>query len=325
MTRTLLPFQLRTTSPLAFNAGRTVRLLLLATLPLLLLAPVSAAEPSRLPAGPTLGLKSAGALVIVGGGKMPDVVRDRFLQLAGGKNARLVVIPTASASASRPDVSTSYLFWRSQNVSSVEFLHTRDRQLADDPRFAEPLTHATGVWLTGGDQSRLTDAYQNTNVLKELRKVLERGGVIGGTSAGASVMSTMMITGGSKTATLGTGFGLVPGMVVDQHFANRNRMGRLLGVLAEHPEMLGVGIDEQTAAVVRGETLSVIGNANVWLCQSPTTTLPVSVQRLKTGDQLDLLSLTQTLFARNKGSADKSARSTTTVPPSESPGPTKGP
>jgi cyanophycinase len=269
-------------------------------------------------------MKSSGALVIVGGGTLPNNARDRFLQLAGGKDARLVVVPTASARADRPDTSSSYLYWSSQKVASVEFLHTRNRQQADDPAFAKPLTEATGVWLGGGDQSRLTAVYQNTNFLRELHKVLDRGGVIGGTSAGASVMSAMMITGGTKTATLDTGFGLVPGMVIDQHFTNRNRMGRLMSVLAQHPEMVGVGIDEQTAMVLQNESLNVVGDASVWVCLAPTPTLAVNVQRLKNGDHLSLASLSQTLLARSKTTPDKTTIATAGNSTSPAPGPVMG-
>src|SRR5262249_8421555 len=141
----------------------------------------TAADPTFSQGSPSLVLKSAGSLVIMGGGKMTDGIRDRFLDLAGGKKARLVVIPTASAAADKPETSSSYLFWRGQNVNSVEVLHTRDRQRANDPAFIEPLTHATGVWLGGGDQSKLAEVYLNTAVLRELFKVLDRGGVIGGT------------------------------------------------------------------------------------------------------------------------------------------------
>jgi cyanophycinase len=241
----------------------------------------------------------------MGGGKMTDGIRDRFLELAGGKKARLVVIPTASTYADKPETSSSYLFWRGQSVDSVEVLHTRDRQQANDPVFVEPLSHATGVWLGGGDQSKLAEAYLNTAVLRELFKVLDRGGVIGGTSAGASIMSATMITGGTTKASLGTGFGLMPAMVIDQHFTNRNRMGRLQGILAEHPDVVGLGIDEQTAAVFHGPTLSIVGNASAFVCLSPTQTLPVSIKRMKAGDQLDLNSLSQAWISRTRGTPDK--------------------
>jgi cyanophycinase len=241
--------------------------------------------------------KGGGTVMVVGGGKLPDGVRDRFLELAGGKRARLVVIPTAGGQVDSGEVPPSYLLWRAQDVESVELLHTRDRRRANDPSFVKPLESATGVWIAGGDQSRLTAAYQGTAVLRELGKVLERGGVVAGTSAGASVMSAVMITGGTTRAELGSGFGLVPGLVVDQHFANRNRLGRLLGVLDRHPDLVGVGVDEQTAAVLHGPTLSVVGDANVWVCKPAGGALPASVERLRSGDHVDLAGPTHSLVA----------------------------
>ena len=203
--------------------------------------------------------ETAGALVIVGGGGLPNVIRDRFLELAGGRKARLVVIPTASMRADRPEALKSFAFWKSQDVASVKLLHTRDPKQANDPEFVKPLAEATGVWLSGGDQSRLVAAYHGTQVEHELQQVLARGGVIGGTSAGAAVMSSLMIQGGNPMARLGQGFGFLTGMVVDQHFFNRNRLNRLLDVLARNPSYLGLGIDEQTAVVVKGHTLTVLG------------------------------------------------------------------
>jgi len=263
--------------------------------------------------------------MVVGGGKMPDTIRSRFIELAGGNKARLVVIPTASARIDNGEISPTYSYWQSQQVSSVQLLHTRDRAQADDPGFVKPLETATGVWFTGGDQSRLTASYLGTAVLRELRKVLDRGGVIAGTSAGASVMSSVMITGGTTKAEIDSGFGLAPGFVVDQHFTNRNRMGRLLGVLARYPDLLGVGIDEQTAAVIKGHTMSVVGDANVYICMTPTQTAPVNVQRLKSGEQLDLDSLSQTLLARNRTpTIDKATLTSVTKTPPEAPTTGKG-
>jgi cyanophycinase len=240
--------------------------------------------------------KTEGTLLVVGGGIIPDAVRDKFLELAGGRKARLVVIPTASHRIDSGEVPSSYKFWRSQDVASVEWIHTRNPEQANDPSFIKPLESATGVWLGGGDQSLLTAAYRGTAVLEALRRVLDRGGVVGGTSAGASVMSAVMITGGTARAELGTGFGLAPGLVVDQHFANRNRMGRLLSAVARRPDLVGVGIDEQTAVVLKGTTMSVIGDAHVWVCL-PASTMPVSVQQLKSGDWMDFASEKLTLTA----------------------------
>jgi cyanophycinase len=241
-----------------------------------------------------------GALVIVGGGPTPDVVRDRFLELAQGKKAKLVVIPTASAFGERTNFQRSYSYWRQQDVASVTMLHTLDPKKANDPAFVKPLTEATGVWLSGGDQSRLADAYRGTAVEKELLSVLARGGVVGGTSAGASVMSSIMITGGNPTAKIGTGFGLLPDVVIDQHFENRKRRERLLGVLSQHPRCLGLGIDEQTAVIVRGHSFTVVGKSNVVVCMPPVGQEQASVTVLKPGQSADLLVLTRDVLARLK-------------------------
>jgi cyanophycinase len=232
--------------------------------------------------------EGSGTLVIVGGGSLPDAIRDRFLQLAGGKKARLVVIPTASGRRNR--LERSYRYWKAQaqGAESVVMLDTSDRVKANDPEFVKPLRQATGVWMGGGDQARLVSAYRGTAVERELLKVLARGGVIGGTSAGASVMSSVMILGGNPLPKLGTGFGFLPRVVVDQHFQNRKRLNRLLNVLAAHPECMGLGIDEQTAAVVSGRTVTVLGNANVRVCLRHSPREAPSVQVLKSGQVLDL-------------------------------------
>jgi cyanophycinase len=266
--------------------------------------PTPGEEGSR-PTPPALHMNIPGALVIVGGGGLPEAVRDRFLELAGGAKARLVVIPTASAQYDGSKMSRSYAFWQAQHVASVTLLHTLDPARANDPAFVKPLTEATGAWLTGGDQTRLTGAYHGTAVERELRRLLDRGGVIGGTSAGASAMSAVMITGGNPKAEVGTGFGFLPDVVIDQHFQNRQRLNRLLGVLTQHPRCLGVGIDEQTAVVVRGHTLTVLGKADVRLCLPPAGPEPASVQVLKAGQGADLVRLGETLLERVKAQVEK--------------------
>src|SRR4051812_34337157 len=170
------------------------------------------------PAPPT------GSLVIAGGGSIPDDVRQRFLDLAGGKKARLVVIPTASELAHTSGVFKAFDYWKPQPAASVRLLHTVDRAKADSADFIKPLTEATGVWLGGGDQSRLIAAYRGTAVERELRHLLDRGGVVGGTSAGAAAMSALMILSGNPEAKVGDGLGLVEDLVIDQHFQNRNRL-----------------------------------------------------------------------------------------------------
>jgi cyanophycinase len=236
------------------------------------------------------------------------VVRARFLELAGGKKARLVIIPTANGKADHLELLPSYAWWRSQPAASVKFLHTRERAKADDPTFAKPLTDATGVWFSGGDQSRLLEAYQGTLVEREVRKVLSRGGVIGGTSAGAAIMSAVMILGGDPMARVGQGFGFLPGFVVDQHFENRHRQERLLNVLARYPQYLGLGIDEQTAVVVTGRHLTVLGNDHVCLYLSATGGQKANMQHLNPGQEVDLASLSRTTFARVQQSATRDTK-----------------
>jgi cyanophycinase len=256
----------------------------------------------------------SGTLLIVGGGPLPDAIRSHFVELAGGKNARIVVIPTASNKADKPNQIETYLRFKAMDVKSVQLLHTRDRKKADDPDFVKPLTEATGVWLTGGDQSRLSAVYHGTAVEKELQKVVARGGVIGGTSAGAAVMSAVMIVGGIREAEVGDGFGLLTGVVIDQHFWNRQRLTRLLGVLAKHPECPGIGIDEETALVVHGQTAMVEGIGNVRACLCACGKLPASVQVLKDGEKLDLAALVRSAMTRGKGSVESTTGANSAAP-----------
>jgi cyanophycinase len=242
-----------------------------------------------------------GYLVIVGGGGLPDAIRDRFLELAKGKKGqrKLVVIPTASELIDKfpdPHDSRSYQYWRKQGLESVSLIHTREKAKANDPKFIEPLKDATAAWLGGGDQSLLIKAYGGTAVERELRRLLDRGGVIGGTSAGASVMSRYMITGGNPEARVGTGFGLLPDVVIDQHFDTRQRQKRLQTLLSKYPHCLGLGIDEQTAVVVHGHTFTVLGNAKVAVCMPHQDRM----KEYRSGDVDDLLMLTHSVLSRLK-------------------------
>jgi cyanophycinase len=228
-----------------------------------------------------------GALVICGGGGLPESVRKEFVRLAGGPKAKIVVIPTASEDADGPPATLAeYLEpWTKRGVASAVLLHTRSRARADEAWFIRPLEEATGVWFSGGDQSRVTEAYLGTAVDRALRAVLDRGGVLGGTSAGAALMSKVMITGGQAKATVGTGFGFIPGVVVDQHALRRSRLNRLLGVLADHPELVGVAIDESTALVVHQGNWQVMGNSYVVACHVPGGGQPVRIDVFHDGDR----------------------------------------
>jgi cyanophycinase len=254
-----------------------------------------------------------GALVIVGGGTMPDDVRDEFIKLAGGAGAKLVVIPTANGTADK-DGDKSLEPWTKYKLASLTLLHTRDRKKADDPEFVKPLIEATAVWFGGGDQSKITDAYLGTAVEKELKKLLDRKGVIGGTSAGAAVMSQVMIAGGNPDAKVAKGFGFVTHAVVDQHFLKRDRSDRLVGVLAKHPGLFGIGIDEGTAVILKGRLLTVRGKSEVVLIQSEGGGRKLTRTMLKAGDKADLIALSRSAIARTQPAFPAAKAPTPNVP-----------
>jgi cyanophycinase len=232
-----------------------------------------------------------GSLVIVGGGRIPDGVIDAFRGLAG-EDARLVVIPTASVSADRDGDEQEWIdLWKERGFDRVTVLHTRDREAANDPEFVAPLREATAVWFGGGDQSKIADAYLGTEVERAVLGVLRRGGVVGGTSAGAAIQSRLMITGGNPEATTGEGFDLLPDAVIDQHFVARRRKPRLMGVLREHPGHFGIGVDEGTAAVVKGRDLNVVGASTVSVLLPPSGARPEEETILRAGDVADLTAL----------------------------------
>lgn len=211
-----------------------------------------------------------GALVIAGGSGLGDEIFGAFRELAGFGPASVVVIPTASDRADREDYDQTLIRqWRARGFELVTVLHTRDREEADTEAFAGVIARADAVWFGGGQQSRLAQSYRGTKVEEELHRLLDRGGVIGGSSAGAAIQSRVMIAGGNPEARLAEGIDLLRGCVVDQHFSERSRQPRLRGVVEARPGLLGLGIDEKTALVVRvrdgrvaGE---VVGAASVHL------------------------------------------------------------
>lgn len=234
---------------------------------------------------------SEGMLVIAGGGMLPHSVKEEFWKLAGGRQARIVVIP---ASQMEPEQLKIYEErWDEFETNSVTTLHADSRSQADDLEFSRVLESATGVWLGGGQQTWLTGWYRGTLVHERLRRLLQRGGVIGGTSAGAAVMSDVMIAGGKRDAIESRGFGFFPEAVVDQHFLKRNRMRRLSKLLEKRPDHIGLGVDERTALVVqlKGRKLSVVGDSYVTAYVPPRSDRPVRFEFLKQGDQTELAEL----------------------------------
>lgn len=241
----------------------------------------------------------AGHLFVCGGGRLPAEVIEAFVAAAGGADARLVVVPTASSGADADDVEAEYgAHWLERGIGAVEILHTRDRAIADTEAFAAPLRRATAVWLSGGDQSRLAEAYGGTAVEAEILAVLARGGAVGGTSAGAAIQSPVMIAGGNPNPDLARGFALLPGTVVDQHFRARDRQPRLREALRQHPTLVGLGIDEGTAFVVHGRTGRVLGEGAVSVFMRPGAGRPAAERALRRGSVVDLTQLRRAAAAR---------------------------
>lgn len=240
---------------------------------------------------------SRGTLVICGGGETSDDVLHEFIDAAGGTQAGIVVITTASETADSDEIEEELEFWRRQNLARLTVLHTRSRETANDPEFASPMADATGIWFVGGNQGWLADTYLGTISEQLIHGVMQRGGVVGGISAGAAVMSSVMIRDGITNPEMGRGFGLLPGTVIDQHFLARNRQERLMGALAAHPGLVGLGIDEGAAIVVRGSRMSVVGDSDVVTCISASAGRPSKVETLKPGSQANLLTLS---LAANK-------------------------
>lgn len=209
-----------------------------------------------------------GSLVVVGGAmRDPGIVR-RFIDLAGGPDAPIVVIPTAGGAAEYDRFYPGLRQFRAAGATNLTVIHTNDRAEADSEAFVVPIREAGGVWFPGGRQWRIADSYLDTRTEEELHRVLERGGVIGGSSAGASIQGSYLIRGDTRTNTImmgdhEEGFGFLRNVGIDQHLLRRNRQFDMLEVMEEMPELLGIGIDENTAIVVQGDEFEVIGESYV--------------------------------------------------------------
>lgn len=212
-----------------------------------------------------------GTLMVAGGGELGSEIWDRFVELAGGENARIVVIPTAADDRDLPYGWRGFEALRDAGAEPFELLHTRNPREADLESFVSPLRDATAVWFPGGRPWRLVDAYLHTRVHDELFALLERGGVVGGTSAGASIQASTLMRGDPETNQTAyseeypEGFGFLNRVAVDQHLLAREREEDLPEVLAAHPGLRGIGLDEGTALIVRGDRAEVIGASQVLL------------------------------------------------------------
>ena len=216
--------------------------------------------------------KALGQLVIIGGAedKRDDcAILREFVRRSGGIRAHLVVMTVATGLPREVGEDYRRIFER-LGVEQIEILDTAERDQADRPEAIAQIEAATGIFFTGGDQSRITEVLKGTELERVLHQRYEAGAVIAGTSAGAAMMPDMMILEGEaetnprvEVVTMDQGMGFLPGVVIDQHFAERGRLGRLLAAIAQQPVVLGFGIDENTAIAVSGNELEVLGSGSV--------------------------------------------------------------
>lgn len=215
----------------------------------------------------------AGPVVLIGGAEdklKAKRILTRFAKLAGGEDAHIVVVSTASMFGDRTLASYREIFGE-LGAATVEGLDPQDRAEAEAPEAAAKLADATGVFLTGGNQLRLTSVVAGTRLGTAIHLAHDRGAAVAGTSAGASALAGHMLAFGDTGATprhghvqVAAGLGLVPGVIVDQHFEQRTRLGRLLAAISQSPSLIGLGLDEDTAAFVYADrTLEVVGRGAI--------------------------------------------------------------
>lgn len=243
--------------------------------------------------GPEFGPEK-GALVIVGGAMRDPAILGRYIELAGGPDAPIVIIPTAGGEDGYDRYWPGARRFREAGLVNLTILHTTDRRVADSEEFVKPIQAARGVFFTGGRQWRLADAYLHTRTHDELNKLLQRGGVIGGSSAGATIQGSFLARGDTKTNTIMIGdhlegMSFIKNVAIDQHLLKRNRQFDLLELIHAYPDLLGIGIDEDTAIVVRGDRFEVIGQGYVAIYDSSRHIPPQGdFYFLAPGDRYDL-------------------------------------
>ena len=248
------------------------------------------------PAKPGKPIVEKGTLVIVGGGGMTRDIAKAFIDGGGGDEGHFVMLPISMPDPI--DVKTEEATMHRMGAKNVDIIPWREQAQLEDPKVIEILKHATGVWFGGGRQWNFVDAYEGTKIPALFWDVLKRGGVIGGSSAGATIIGDYM----SRGAPAGPGLmmcegyeqalGFLPGVVVDQHFSARNRFHDMTALMQKYPQFLGIGLDEATAIVVKGSTAEVLGRGNAHFYDSTRVRIPEGpdYDAYPAGTKVDLLS-----------------------------------
>ena len=258
----------------------------------------------------------AGPLIIIGGHEDKEGQRIILKEVARHVQGEKLVVATVASHKPEGYFESYQQGFEGLGVGELVELYVHDRAETHDPELLKTLDGAAGVFFTGGDQLRLSSQIGDTEIERRVREIRGRGGVIAGTSAGASVMSeTMLVKGTSGEShrigdlNMAPGLGLMRDVIIDQHFAERGRFGRLLGAVAHNPRVLGLGVDENTAMVVDGDKFEVIGAGAVYVVDGeqvsysniaeerrdrPLSMFGVRMNVLSSGDSFDLKTRTPT-------------------------------
>ena len=218
-----------------------------------------------------------GTLVIVGGGATEGTgIMEKFIEIAGGPDAKFIIVPTAGGNRKGEEVvpyreESVIAGWLKRGLKNVKMLHTHDPKVANTEEFVKDLRQANAVWFNGGRQWNIVDSYAGTLTYREFHKVLERGGVIGGSSAGATIQGHYLVRGDTSGPNVMMteephhqfAFDFLRKTAIDQHINARNRWDDLIPVIKKHPELLGIGLSEGTAIIVKGDQFEVMGKWKV--------------------------------------------------------------
>ena len=245
-------------------------LLILASIALSYASSFAQTSPITIKPSSTLHGPEKGTLLIIGGNVgSTTAIWSKFTELAGGKaKAKIVVVTAASGDSAAYDQKDVDEVKKQTGISNVTLLHTNDLKEANSEKFITPLKDATGVYFVGGRQWRIADSYLNTLTHQAFLDVLSRGGVIAGSSAGASIQGSFLWRGDTKGAeTLvgdhTQGLAFLKNSVIDQHLLRRNRQFDLARFIRVAPDLIGIGLDEATAILVQRDTLQVIGKSYI--------------------------------------------------------------
>ncbi len=250
----------------------------------------------------------SGTLLIIGGNAKDTFFLPIFKNLAGGDQAEIVIIPTARSEESLsndPDFSILISRFEKYNFKKITIMHTRNPKEANSPEFVESLKTATGIWFQGGRQWRLADSYLNTLTHLEIYGILHRGGVVAGTSAGATIQGSYLARGDTKANTImmgdhEEGLSLIKNIAIDQHLLARNRHFDMFEIINNKKELLGIGLDENTGIIVQGNNFEVVGDHYIaiydgtrWSAERDTVIKLDNGRKefyfLKSGDKYDML------------------------------------